>query len=90
MRVLLKNGVLEKLQKELNMKDKQFCEHIGVSRSQLWRAKMSPDDRRFSLGQDFIAKILNAFSELMFEEVFFLDEVFHECDNVVGVKTESV
>ncbi|MGZ0050183.1 hypothetical protein [Brevibacillus gelatini] len=81
MRVLLKPGVLDNLQTELKLTDQEFAEFIGVSRSQLWRAKLPPHDKRFSLGQDFIAKILNAFSSNTFEDIFFLDQVSHECDN---------
>lgn len=80
MKVLLKSGVLDQLQKDLNMTDQEFSDYIGVSRSQLWRAKLPANDKRFSLGQDFIAKTLNAFQELTFEQIFFLDDVSHTCD----------
>jgi predicted transcriptional regulator len=80
MRVLPKPGILEKLQKELDKTDQEFAEFIGVSRSQLWRAKLKPTDKRFSLGQDFIAKMLQAFNSYKFEELFFLQDVSHVCD----------
>lgn len=81
MRILLKHDVLESVQTVMKLTDQEFAEFIGVSRSQLWRAKLPPSDRRFSLGQDFIAKVLNAFADHTFEELFFLDEVSHACDN---------
>jgi hypothetical protein len=81
MKVFLRQDILESLQKELDMKDQEFADYIGVSRSQLWRAKMPPNDKRFSLGQDFIAKVLNSFPTYTFEQLFFLDEVSHVCDN---------
>jgi hypothetical protein len=80
MRVLLKQGVLDVMQKEREMTDQQFAEFVGVSRSQLWRAKLTPTDKRFSLGQDFIAKILKSFPKYSFEDIFFLDDVSHACD----------
>lgn len=81
MKVTLQPNVLEKMQKDLNMTDQEFAEYIGVSRSQLWRAQLPSEDKRFSLGQDFIAKVLNRFPELTFEQLFFLDKVSHGCDN---------
>ncbi|WP_163854575.1 helix-turn-helix domain-containing protein [Paenibacillus elgii] len=80
MKVLPKPNIFEKLQKETGMKDKEFADYLGVSRSQLWRAKLPPNDKRFSLGQPFIAKVLNRFSEYAFEELFFLDRVSQGCD----------
>lgn len=80
MRVLLKPGVLEKLQKDLDLKEQEFAEYISVSRSHLWRAKLPPSDKRFSLGQDLIAKLLNAFPNKKFEDIFFLEQVSHACD----------
>lgn len=80
MKVLLKTDVLDTLQKELEMTDQEFADYIGISRSQLWRAKRSPRDKRFSLGQDFIAKTLGRFPEHAFEDIFFLEHVSHECD----------
>jgi hypothetical protein len=82
-RVLLKPGVLDELQHEMKMTDQEFAEYVGVSRSQLWRAKLPPTDKRFSLGQDFIAKVLAAFPSHVFEDIFFLDRVSHECDKEV-------
>ncbi|CAH1202926.1 hypothetical protein PAECIP111891_02147 [Paenibacillus allorhizoplanae] len=81
MKVILKPGVLENLQKELNMNDQEFADHIGVSRSHLWRAKMPISDKRFSLGQDFIARVLNTFSGFTFEEIFFLNQLSQDCDS---------
>lgn len=80
MKVLLRSGVLDDVQKEMNLTDQQFAEFIGISRSQLWRAKMPASDKRFSLGNDFVAAVLNALEGKKFEELFFLGDVSHECD----------
>ncbi|MBG9943898.1 hypothetical protein ABE237_15665 [Brevibacillus formosus] len=83
MKVLLKPGVLDDLRHKLKFTDKRFAEFIGVSRSQLWRAKLPPSDKRFSLGEDFIAKVLSAFPDHTFEDIFFLDDLSHLCDSGV-------
>jgi hypothetical protein len=83
MRVLLKPGVLDDLQHEMMMTDQEFAEFIGVSRSQLWRAKRPPTDKRFSLGLDFIAKVLASFPSRTFEDIFFLDNLSHVCDKEI-------
>jgi len=82
--VTLKAGILDNLQNDLKMNDQEFAEFIGVSRSQLWRAKLPAVDKRFSLGKDFIAKVLAAFPNLTFEDIFFLDNVYHSCDSEVS------
>lgn len=84
MTVTLKAGILDNLQNDLKMNDQEFAEFIGVSRSQLWRAKLPAVDKRFSLGKDFIAKVLAAFPNLTFEDIFFLDNVYHSCDSEVS------
>lgn len=81
MKVLLKPGILNDLKKQANMSEQEFAIYIGVSRSQLWRVKLPPSDKRFSLGQDFIAKILKKFPKLSFEDIFFLEKMSHECDS---------
>ncbi|KMZ40393.1 hypothetical protein AC624_04540 [Bacillus sp. FJAT-27238] len=40
---------------------------IGISRSQLCRAKLLDIDKGFSLGKDFIAKVLAAFQNRTFD-----------------------
>lgn len=77
----LKPGILDQLQKSLRMTDQEFSDHIGISRSQLWRVKMDPKDKRFSLGKDLISKLLIAFPSYTFEDLFFLDQVSHACNN---------
>lgn len=89
-KLLLKSGVLNDVQKGLNLTDQQFAEYIGVSRSQLWRAKMPPNDKRFSLGQDFIAKLLSHFPEKCFDDFFFLDCVSHACDDETSAAKEVI
>lgn len=81
MRFILKPEVLEKIQFDLKMNDQEFADYIGVSRTSLWRARLPANDKSHSLGQGVIAKILNRFPEMTFEELFFLDYVSHECDN---------
>jgi hypothetical protein len=54
--------------------DTQLAAIIGVSVTQLWRAKLPADDPRFnSPGPVFIAGVLAAFGE-PFEKFFFLEE----------------
>lgn len=83
MKVLLKSDILDDLRHGMKLTDQGFAKFLGVSRSQLWRAKLPPNDKRFSLGQDFIAKVLSAFPEHTFEDIFFLDQVSHSCDKGV-------
>ncbi|BAH44554.1 hypothetical protein BBR47_35770 [Brevibacillus brevis NBRC 100599] len=84
MTVILKPGVLDNLRNDMKMNDQEFSEFIGVSRSQLWRAKLPAVDKRFSLGKDFIAKVLAAFPNRTFEDIFFLDKVSHVCDKEIS------
>ena len=79
MRIIPKPGELEKLQKEKDMTDQEFADFLGTSRSSLWRAKLPPEDERFSFGQDVMAKILKKFPHKTFEELFFLEQVSQEC-----------
>lgn len=51
---------------------------IGVSSTQIWRAKLPPDDPRHnSPGSDFIAGTL-AYFKAPFERFFFLEQVIRE------------
>lgn len=84
MTVILKPGILDNLQHDMKMNDQEFSDFIGVSRSQLWRAKLPAVDKRFSLGKDFIAKVLVAFPNRTFEDIFFLDKVSHVCDREIS------
>jgi DNA-binding XRE family transcriptional regulator len=91
LKVLIKPDVLNTLQASLKKTDQEFADHIGVSRSSLWRAKLPVSDERFSLGQDVIAKVLNSFSDKSFEDLFFLDKVSHDCDkNEIPTEKEVV
>ncbi|NQX67948.1 hypothetical protein HQN90_17645 [Paenibacillus alba] len=83
MKVILIPGVLKQIQNELKMTDQEFAEYLGVSRSQLWRVQLPANHKNFSLGEEFIAKILNRFSQKMFED-FFLVTVSQECDSVTA------
>jgi transcriptional regulator with XRE-family HTH domain len=75
---LLRTEALDNIQKELGLNEQDFAEHLDISRAQLWRARLNPEDKRFSLGQDFIAKILDKLKR-PFEEIFFLDQVSQAC-----------
>ncbi|MDU4696418.1 MAG: hypothetical protein E6Y08_11420 [Paenibacillus sp.] len=88
MRVAPKPGEIEKLQKEKNMTDQEFADYLGTSRSSLWRAKLPLGDERFSCGQDVMAKILMMFPEKKFEDLFFLDQVSHECYENISETSE--
>ncbi|MCZ8520162.1 MULTISPECIES: hypothetical protein [Paenibacillus] len=73
MRVVLKKNIICELQSESGMTDQNFAVHIGISRSQLWRAKLPSTDKRFSLGHDFIAKVLHTFHDKKFEQLFSIE-----------------
>jgi hypothetical protein len=67
---------LEKEQKARNItSDTELAALIGVSVTQLWRAKLPVDDPRHnSPGPSFIAGVLSAFGG-PFEKYFFLSKV---------------
>lgn len=55
--------------------DAALAKEIGVSPSQVWRAKLSPDDERYNTpGVQFIAGVLGAFDGT-FEEYFFVENL---------------
>ena len=71
-RVKVKLDALKKLQG--SMSDAEFSRKIGVAQSTLFRIKLPDDDERHcDPGEIFIAKILNAYPNLKFEDLFFLD-----------------
>jgi hypothetical protein len=74
--VRLNNKALENAQKELGINsDTELAAKIGVSVTQIWRAKLPVDDPRHnSPGPQFIAGVLSAFNGT-FEKYFFLDNV---------------
>ncbi|MBS4188671.1 hypothetical protein KHA94_00355 [Bacillus sp. FJAT-49705] len=58
--------------------DTELAATIGVSVTQIWRAKLPVDDHRHNTpGPAFIAGVLAAFKG-PFEKFFFLDEVIRE------------
>ena len=67
---------LEKAQTLLNIQsDTELAAKIGVSVTQIWRAKLPVEDPRHnSPGPVFIAGVLKAFGG-PFEKFFFLDKV---------------
>ncbi|MEK4276508.1 hypothetical protein BK129_18790 [Paenibacillus amylolyticus] len=55
--------------------DAALAKFIGVSSSQVWRAKLPPDDARHNTpGVQFIAGVLGAFDST-FENFFFVEDV---------------
>ncbi len=55
--------------------DKELAKQLGVSMTQIWRAKLPVDDPRHNApGNQFIAGVLNYFGG-PFEKFFYLDEV---------------
>lgn len=68
--------------------DTELAAKIGVSVTQLWRAKLpSTDPRHNAPGTAFIAGVLSAFDG-PFERFFFLDSVIRERSNKVLVSNK--
>lgn len=74
--VRLNIKALENAQNKLNINsDSELAAKIGVSITQIWRAKLPVDDPRHnSPGPQFIAGVLKAFNG-RFEDFFFLDKL---------------
>jgi hypothetical protein len=70
---------LEKLQLQKGFNnDTQLAAAIGVSVTQIWRAKLPVEDPRHnSPGPVFIAGVIKAFG-VPFEKLFFLDDVMRD------------
>lgn len=66
--IRVKKEMLEILQGELS--NKAFAEALGLDYSHLWRVKTG----RTNPGEDFIAKVLNAFPRKKFDDMFYLDK----------------
>lgn len=71
--IKIKDGVLEEIQDKHKLNDSELASKIGIDYSMLWRIKTN----RNNPGQQFVARILNAFPDLTFEEIFFLDGSSH-------------
>lgn len=73
--VRLKVKELMKAQIDHEIKtDSELAKKMGVSASQVWRAKLNPDDDRYNCpGNHFIASVLLLFDE-PFEKFFYIDE----------------
>lgn len=67
----VKPGALELLQGCFT--DSEFADKIGIDRTMLWRIKTG----RNKPGQEFIARILTAYPNKRFEDIFFLDRMSH-------------
>jgi hypothetical protein len=80
--VRLNVDALEEEQKKRNItSDTELAATIGVSVTQVWRAKLPvTDPRHNSPGPAFIAGVINAFGG-PFEKFFFLDEVVRTRNN---------
>ena len=63
----IRPGALEKLQGKRT--DSDYADFIGIDRTMLWRIKTG----RNKPGQEFIARVLAAHPDKLFEEIFFLD-----------------
>ena len=74
--ICIRENILETIQCEHSLNDSQLAIRIGIDYSGLWRIKTG----RNKPGEQFVAKILAAFPELTFEEVFFLDTQSHGSD----------
>lgn len=77
--IRLNTSVLEEEQRKHNISsDTELAARIGVSVTQIWRAKLSVDDPRHnSPGSVFIAGVISAFGG-PFEKYFFLEKVMRE------------
>lgn len=73
--IRLKTKELSKAAIDLDIKnDAQLASKIGVSVTQIWRAKLPTDNPQFNApGPAFIAGVLSAFGGT-FEQFFFLEE----------------
>lgn len=82
--VRLKVKELMKAQIDYEIKtDAELAEKMGISPSQVWRAKLNPEDERYnSPGNQFIASVLAVFDE-PFEKFFYVDG----CNTNSEVKT---
>lgn len=71
--IKIKDGVLEEIQDKYKLNDSELALKIGIDYSMLWRIKTN----RNKPGQQFVARMLDAFPDLSFEEIFFLDGTSH-------------
>lgn len=67
--IQIKDGVLGGIQAKYSLTDSELANKIGIDYTMLWRIKTG----RNKPGQQFVARMLNAFPELNFEDIFFLD-----------------
>lgn len=73
MAIKLKVKEFDLIKQELQLNEAQMAARIGVSTTQLWRARLPDEDIRHNdPGAEFIAGTLNAFDK-KFEDLFFLD-----------------
>jgi hypothetical protein len=80
--IRLNTSALEEEQRKHNISsDTELAARIGVSVTQIWRAKLSVEDPRHnSPGSVFIAGVIGAFGG-PFEKYFFLEKVVRERNN---------
>ncbi|MDF2631459.1 MAG: hypothetical protein K0Q85_55 [Caproiciproducens sp.] len=74
--IRLKVKELMKAQIDANIPtDAILAERIGVSASQVWRAKLPTNDNRYNApGNQFIAGVIDALNG-RFEDFFYVDEI---------------
>gem|GEM_PF-2663179 len=73
---------LLEIQKKDELNDMAFAAKIGIDKTMLWRIKT----KRNGPGQEFIAKILTAYPNLKFEDIFFLNRPSHACQVSTGTE----
>lgn len=73
--IRLKVKELKKAQIDRDIKnDADLAVMMGVSSTQIWRAKLAPEDERHNIpGNQFIAGVIDVFGG-PFERFFYLDE----------------
>lgn len=81
--ICIKENILEEIQSKHKLNDKQMAEKIGIDYTGLWRIKTG----RNNPGEVFVGKILSAFPETTFEEIFFLGTQSH---GIHTTKSEDV
>jgi hypothetical protein len=68
-KIELNRGVIKLLQHERELSDMDLARLAGIDPGQIWRVKHG----KSGVGTAFIAGMLQAFPELRFEDLFFVD-----------------
>ncbi|MTI82308.1 MAG: hypothetical protein FH756_00095 [Firmicutes bacterium] len=75
--------VLSEIQRRENLNDMAFAAKIGIDKTMLWRIKT----KRNGPGHEFIAKFLSAYPDVKFEEIFFLTQASHGCQELASAES---